>query len=299
MHSSRCGKCKKKSCTCEPFKIIEPVNYVPQVDRYQEVLNQTRVLNDRFDELLLTSAQGEIVQARTDTSGSTKASLDARIDSDIARVDGVNATQNTNITNLTNRVTAVEGVNTTQNTNITGLTTRMTTAEGKITAIEGVNTTQNTNITNVTNRVTAVETVNGTQNTNITNLTNRVTAVETVNSAQATSINGLLLRGVSDMGTNANGYYIKYEDGTIIMYGTRYHASITTSAGGAISMLLPHAITSVIFMTTSITELNDASVRVLRTTYSADVNHLLMVTSNNNATLTNFGYGFLVLGRWK
>jgi hypothetical protein len=142
-----------------------------------------------------TAATGIDSYARTTANTATD---------NITVLQGVNTTQNTNITTANNaaqaafaqanatagglitanaNITIIEGVNTTQNTRIGIIEGVNTTQNNDITIIQGVDTAQNTRITiaegvdvGQNTRMSIIEGVDTTQNTNITIATNAATA---------------------------------------------------------------------------------------------------------------------------
>lgn len=118
--------------------------------------------------------------------------LQTQLDGHETRLDA-NDTLNTT---QDGRLTAVEGVNATQTTNITTNTTNIATHETRLNGIDTLNTTQD-------GRLTAIETLNTTQD-------GRLTAVEGVNATQTTNIGKLqaktqLFFSVKDYGAVGDG----------------------------------------------------------------------------------------------
>jgi|LakMenEpi03Aug12_release.lakeMendotaPanAssembly.Ray.scaffolds.fasta_scaffold00420_69 hypothetical protein len=98
------------------------------------------------------------------------------INSNVTLLQGINTTQNTNISNLTSwlssNVSLIAGVDNTQNTNILSIQEVDNTQNTRLTVIEGVDVTQNTNISNLTSwlssNVSLIAGVDNTQNTRLT-----------------------------------------------------------------------------------------------------------------------------------
>lgn len=124
-----------------------------------------------------------------------------------------------------------------------------------------------------------------------------------------TPVNATNLTKITDSGSNANGNYIKFQDGTLVVWGnkTLSDEAVTTSAGSVYRSNIIAGVTFPINFINTPTYVNltintaSNAVWIIKgsSAPSTSATGSFYVASYNNITLSNLNVGFFAIGRWK
>lgn len=115
------------------------------------------------------------------------------------------------------------------------------------------------------------------------------------------SISDLRDNIIEEIGNNANGRYIRFANGVLIMYGRKSLNNVVTSTGGGITFSLPYWAKAHDYINVNIFDGALSSYSDLRIIQALPHNDLsaMVVVFNKTNEIINTAISWIVIGRWK
>lgn len=238
---------------------------------------QTAVFTGALAEVTVDTDQKTVVVHDGTTVGGTYIITKAQLDSNISIIQGVNTTQNTNITAVNGFAGGAFNTANGANGLAAGAYNLANTNAGLITIIQGVDLTQNTNITAVNNYAASAYAQANTNATNITAVNNfAASAYNTANGA-----NGLA-QGAYNQANSAYSYTTSVE---LVTYNAYNKANAAFNSSNLVNQFAQSAYNTA----NGANGLAQAAYNEANTKFSSsggNINGNVTITANNNLTVT-------------